>query len=205
MTNKYVNMIKPDEGYIKFNLNWEERIFNFSDQVFSEINTARSKLYETGLIGAYPNGIGFGNLSMRNSANSFVISGSATGNFKMLLKKHYALVTDFDINKNSVSCIGLSKASSESLSHAIIYESNPKVNAVIHVHHKEMWNCYFEKLPTTKKKAKFGTPEIALEIKKLAYKSSGIIIMGGHPEGIITYGKSLFEAQKILLNYFNTI
>lgn len=198
-------MKQPDEGYIKFNLNWDERAFNFSDQDFSLINSSRRKLYEIGLIGAYPDEIGFGNVSMRNSINSFIISGSATGNFKTLLKEHYSLVTDYDINKNSVSCIGLSKASSESMSHAVIYEANPKVNAVIHIHHNDMWNCYFDKLPTTKKKAKFGTPEIASEIKKLANKSSGIIIMGGHPEGIITYGKSLHEAETILLNYFNTI
>lgn len=193
------------EGYIKFNLNFDERAFNFSDQIFSEINATRRKLYEIGLIGAYPDAIGFGNLSIRNSFSSFIISGSATGSFKILSKKHYSLVTDYDIHKNSVSCTGLSKASSESMSHAVIYDTNPKVNAVIHVHHNNMWNCYFEKLPTTKKKAKFGTPEMALEIKKLAYKSSGIIIMGGHPEGIITYGKSLFEAQKVLLNYYNKI
>ncbi len=197
--------MKTDEGYIKFNLDWDKRIFSFNDQDFSLINTSRERLYKTGLIGAYPDGIGFGNLSLRNSSNSFIISGSATGNFRHLLKEHYSLVTDFDIPKNSISCIGLSKASSESLSHAIIYESNPKVNAVIHTHHQDMWNCYFDKLPTTDKKAKFGTPEIAIEIKKLANKSSGIIIMGGHQEGIITYGKSLFEAEKILLNYYNTI
>jgi ribulose-5-phosphate 4-epimerase/fuculose-1-phosphate aldolase len=198
-------MKQIDEGYIKFNLNWDERAFNFSDEDFSQINTTRKNLFEKGLIGAYPDGIGFGNLSIRNSSNSFIISGSATGNLTLLLKEHYSLVTDYNIIKNRVSCIGLSKASSESMSHAIIYDSNPKVNAVIHIHHKDMWDCYFEKLPTTRKRAKFGTPEIAMEIKKLADKSSGIIIMGGHSEGIITYGKSLFEAEKILLNYYNTI
>jgi ribulose-5-phosphate 4-epimerase/fuculose-1-phosphate aldolase len=198
-------MKQIDEGYIKFNLNWDERAFNFSDEDFSQINTTRKNLFEKGLIGAYPDGIGFGNLSIRNSSNSFIISGSATGNLTLLLKEHYSLVTDYNIIKNRVSCIGLSKASSESMSHAIIYDSNPKVNAVIHIHHKDMWDCYFEKLPTTRKRAKFGTPEIAMEIKNLADKSSGIIIMGGHPEGIITYGKSLFEAEKILLNYYNTI
>lgn len=198
-------MKKTDEGYIKFKLNWDERAFNFSDQDFLQINTTRKTLFEKGLIGAYPDGIGFGNVSMRSNENEFIISGSATGNLQKLSKEHYSLVTDYDIIKNSVSCIGLSKASSESLSHAIIYDVNHKVNAVIHIHHKDMWNCYLMDLPTTNIKAEFGTPEIALEIKKYANKSSGIIIMGGHPEGIITYGKSLFEAETILLNYYNKI
>lgn len=197
--------MKHDEGYIKFNLSWEKKAFLFSDYDFQKINACRDKLFKLNLIGAYPDGIGFGNVSMRSNDHEFIISGSATGNLKKLSKEHYALVNEYDILQNSVSCIGLSKSSSESLSHAIIYGANPKVNAVIHIHHKDMWNCYLMDLPTTHKKVEFGTPEMALEIKKYAHKSSGIIIMGGHPEGIITYGKSLAEAETILLNYYNKI
>jgi ribulose-5-phosphate 4-epimerase/fuculose-1-phosphate aldolase len=194
-----------NEGYIKFNLNWEEKSFDCSDKDFHEINLNRQKLYEAGLIGAYPDGIGFGNLSIRNNKNQFIISGSATGNFKNLSKEHFALVKDFDISKNSVHCIGLTKASSESLSHAAIYNSNPEVNAVIHTHHNDMWDTYLNDLPTTNKKAVFGTPEIALEIAKLANLPSGIIIMGGHPEGIISYGKTIEKAYNILIEYFNKL
>ena len=198
-------MNKPDEGYIKFNLTWKEKLFDFNDHDFIQINSCREKLFRLGLIGAYPDGIGFGNLSIRYKQNEFIISGSATGNFKNLSKKHYSLVKDYDILKNSVFCEGFSKASSESLSHAAIYEFNIDVNAVIHIHHKDMWEKYLNDLPTTDKKAEFGTPEIALEIKKLANQSTGIIIMGGHPEGIISYGKSLSEAEKIILKYFNKL
>ena len=198
-------MKKPDEGYIKFNLNWNQKAFDFYDDDYKLINTYRAKLFDLNLIGSYPDGIGFGNISIRTKKNDFIISGSASGNISVLGKKHYSLVTDFDIENNSISCVGLSKASSESMSHAAIYSTNTNVKAVIHVHHKDMWDCFLDKLPSTRKKAKFGTPEIAIEIKNLANKSSGIIIMGGHPEGIISYGKSLFEAEKILLNYYNTL
>ncbi|MCD4832898.1 MAG: class II aldolase/adducin family protein [Bacteroidales bacterium] len=196
-------MIKSDEGYIKFNLNWEEKSFDFSDKDFHEINSCRQKLYEAGFIGAYPDGIGFGNLSVRYNKNQFIISGSATGNFKNLSKNHFALVKDFDISKNNIQYVGLTKASSESLSHAAIYNSNSEVNAVIHIHHKGMWNTYLNDLPTTDKKAEFGTPEIAIELAKLANLPSGIIIMGGHPEGIISYGKTIEKAYNILIEYFN--
>ena len=196
-------MIKSDEGYIKFNLNWEEKSFDFSDKDFHEINSCRQKLYEAGFIGAYPDGIGFGNLSVRYNKNQFIISGSATGNFKNLSKNHFALVKDFDISKNNIQYVGLTKASSESLSHAAIYNSNSEVNAVIHIHHKGMWNTYLNDLPTTDKKAEFGTPEIAIELAKLANLPSGIIIMGGHPEGIIAYGKTIEKAYNILIEYFN--
>lgn len=197
--------MRNSEGYIKFNLSWEEKAFDFDDPDFMRINSCRNKLFEMGLIGAYPDGIGFGNLSIRYNRNEFIISGSVTGNFKNLTKEHYSLVKDYDIFKNSVNCIGLTKASSESLSHAAIYESNMDVNAVIHIHNNDMWNKYLNDLPTTDKKAEFGTPEIALEIKKLANQNSGIIIMGGHTEGIISYGKSLNEAKEILLKFYNKL
>ncbi len=198
-------MIKPDEGYIKFNLNWSEKTFGFKECDYLEINSCRNRLYELGLIGAYPDGIGFGNISIRDIANEFIISGSATGNFKNLSKKQYSLVRDYNIPKNSVHCKGISKASSESLTHAAIYETNKEIMAVIHIHNECMWNKYKNELPTTNVKAEFGTPEIALEIQKLTIHNQGIIIMGGHPEGIISYGNSLHEAEEILLNYYNNI
>jgi len=193
------------EGYIKFNVSWDQEPFRFNDLDFNLINSYRQRLFNLGLVGSYPDGIGFGNLSIRQINNEFIISGSATGNIPNLTKKKYSLVKEFDIKNNSVTCQGLSKASSESLSHAAVYQKNPKVNAVIHVHQKNMWNCYQNKLPTTNRKAKFGTPEIASELSRVSHPTSGIIVMGGHPEGIITYGKSLEEAYHILLNYYNNL
>ena len=198
-------MKKSTEGYIKFNLNWEEKPFDFTDQDFVKLNSCRQKLFELGLIGAYPDGIGFGNISIRYKKNRFIISGSETGNFKNLSKEHYALVEDYNLKLNGVYCVGLTKASSESMSHAAVYDSNPNVNAVIHVHHKKLWNNYLNVLPTTNTDAEFGTPEIALEISRLANRANGIIVMGGHPEGIISYGNSLDDAFKIILEYYNKI
>lgn len=200
-----LKMIDNDEGYIKFNLNWTEKEFNFSDQEFELINSYRTKLFELNLIGAYPNGIGFGNISIRSEENKFIISGSATGNFKELEKKHYSLVTDFDIKNNRVKCLGLTKASSESMTHAAIYSSNKKIQSVIHIHHQKMWDKYLHHLPTTDEKAEFGTPEMAFEIQKLANNDKGIIIMGGHTEGIISYGQTIEEAYHLLLKYYNKI
>jgi len=198
-------MEKSTEGYIKFNLNWEKTPFDFTDIDFLSLNSCRQKLFELGLIGAYPDGIGFGNLSLRYKKDEFIISGSETGNFKNLSKEHYALVEEFNIKQNSVHCIGLTKASSESMSHAAVYDSNPNVNAVIHVHHKKLWDNYLNIFPTTDFKAEFGTPEIAFEIFRLATSNNGIIIMGGHEEGIIGYGENLNETTNIIMNLYNTL
>ena len=54
-----------------------------------------------GLIGAYPNGVGFGNVSVRiPRSRRFIISGTATGKIAFLTGAHYTLVTDFDIESN---------------------------------------------------------------------------------------------------------
>lgn len=190
-----------DEGYIKFNIDWEEQKLQLDSSQFNEINKCRNELFELGLIGAYENGIGFGNISVRTEGNQFLITGSATGNIQNLNENHYSLVKEYDLNKNEVKCTGLTKASSESLSHAIIYESIAGVNAVIHTHNLDMWKQNLDKLPTTNKNASFGTPEMALEIKKLLKTEQGIIIMGGHEEGILCYGKTLKEAQDLLISY----
>jgi len=197
--------MQPDEGYIKFNIDWEKKEFVFKDDDFTNINSFRTKLFDLGLIGAYPNGIGFGNISIRSLHKELIISGSATGNIKDLKKEHYALVKSYDINNNYVNCVGSSKASSESLSHAAVYESNPKINAVIHTHHLEMWEKYLNILPTTNEKVEFGTPEMANEIKKIAKGDSGIIIMGGHKEGILSFANTLNQAHEVLLKYYKKI
>jgi len=197
--------MKYDEGYIKFNLEWKEQSFDFPVPLFHSIQTWRQKLFDLNLIGAYPNGIGFGNLSIRYHQNQFIITGSATGNFKQLTKRHYALVKNFDLDKNTLCAIGATKASSESLSHAAIYQANQEVNAVIHIHHQKFWEKYIHKLPTTPQNVAFGTPEMAYEISKLVKQEKGIIIMGGHAEGIMAYGKSLNEAGKIVLNHYQKI
>jgi L-ribulose-5-phosphate 4-epimerase len=187
------------DGYIKFTCNWMKKPININN--LSELNKWRNKLYKLELIGAYDNGIGFGNMSTRLKNNSFIITGSATGNLKRLTKKHYSLVKDFNIKNNFLTCSGETKASSESLSHAIIYENYLKVNAVIHIHNLKLWNKLKNKFPTTDKKAKYGTPEMAFEIKKLLKKNKNqVIIMGGHKEGILAFGKNIEEAGNIILN-----
>lgn len=196
-------MLKPDEGYIKFKLSWKEETFDFGDEDFQSINSIRGRLVDLGLIGVYPDEIGFGNVSLRYKNNQFIITGSATGGIENLEKKHFALVTKFNIQNNQVYCQGLNKASSESLSHGAIYTANNKINAIIHVHHLGMWEKYLNILPSTPKSAEFGTPEIARLIAFLANHDSGIIVMGGHPEGIITYGKTIEEAYEILIKYYN--
>lgn len=197
-------MIK--EGYIKFSCEWIKDN-PISVNQLKKINKWRDKMYHLGLIGCYDNGIGFGNISVRlNELNHFIITGSATGRFKSLNEEHYTKVTNFNLKLNSLICRGPIKASSESLTHAVIYQSDQNINAIIHVHNLSLWEKLLDKVPTTSKNAEYGTPEMAEEMVKLFEhentKDKKIIVMGGHQEGVISFGKDLNQAGGIILNYF---
>ena len=47
------------------------------------------------------------------------------------------------------TCIGPIQASSASLTHAAIYQANPDINAVIHVHDRDLWENLLDRVPTT--------------------------------------------------------
>jgi len=192
-----------DEGYIKFNCNWILSNDIPLDKV-AELNMWREIMYDKGWIGLYPDGIGFGNISMRCDEKTFLISGTATGGLPTLTKSHYSLVTNYDLSTNTVTCMGPVKASSESLTHALIYECSAATNAVIHIHNLDLWNRLLHHAPTSSENISYGTPEMANEIKRLfaetALRKEKIIVMGGHQEGIISFGRDLEEAGSILID-----
>jgi L-ribulose-5-phosphate 4-epimerase len=192
-----------DEGYIKFNCCWIKAA-PLSQHSLTAINWWRDQLFALGLIGVYPDGVGFGNISMRFRGNTFIITGSATGALQKLDGRHFVLVSGYNLAQNSLVCNGPIQASSESLSHAAVYESSPETRAVIHVHQLGLWKKLIHNVPTTSPEVFYGTPEMAYEIKRLfretPVEKEKILVMGGHREGIIAFGASLEEAGEVLLS-----
>jgi ribulose-5-phosphate 4-epimerase/fuculose-1-phosphate aldolase len=191
------------EESIKFNCNQTKIPLK---QNIKEINQVRQYLYSLSLIGAYPNGIGYGNLSVRlKNEKGFIITGTGTGGIENLSKQHYTKVLDWKFEENYVYCEGLIKASSESMTHAAVYEVNKENNAVIHIHNRTLWEKLINQVPTTSNKVKYGTPEMAQEVFRLFQntdvENKKIFVMAGHEEGIISFGKNLKEAQDILMSY----
>jgi len=195
-----------DEGYIKFHCNWI-KAEPLSKYRLLDINKWRDTLFNLGLIGSFNNGIGFGNISIRFNNRTFIITGSATGGLKTLNENHYVLVNEYNLLQNSITCTGPIKTSSESLSHAVIYECSQETNAVIHIHNFGMWKKLKHKVPTTLENISYGTTEMAEEIKglflKTNVKTEKIIAMAGHKEGIIVFGNTLDEAGEILFKRLN--
>lgn len=195
-----------NEGYIKYQCIWDKEAIEFDDEIFSLLESRRKQLFDLGLIGVYPDGIGYGNISVRNINCCFLITGSATGAFSQLTKEHYSLVNGFDIEGNKINCSGLFKASAESLTHAAIYKSIPEANAVVHVHSLKLWEKLLYLYPTTSLNVEYGTPQMAHEIgiiaNEIKFNREKVIIMGGHKEGIISFGNNLDEATNSIIELY---
>ena len=171
---------------------------------FNELNACRRKLLQLRLIGTYPNGISFGNLSIREGASDrFYITGAGTGGKPELTTADLARVTAYDFGKNWLRCEGTIIASSESLTHAAVYESDLDAAAVIHCHDIKAWGSLRGKVPTTSANADYGTAALANEVRRLFretdVKRRRIFVMTSHEGGIITFGKNLEDAFDIVL------
>jgi L-ribulose-5-phosphate 4-epimerase len=171
---------------------------------FAELNACRRKLLELRLIGVDSSGISFGNLSVRHGAtNNFYITGSTTGSLAALTSADCARVVAYDFERNWLRYEGRAIPSSESLTHAAIYESTATAAAVIHCHDSKLWAALLNQAPTTSKEAEYGTPEMAYEMIRLLKGSHvqgrKILIMAGHEGGIVAFGKNLEDAFAVLM------
>jgi L-ribulose-5-phosphate 4-epimerase len=187
--------------YIKFGCEHEKTVAApFAG--FDQLNAYRSKLRQRGLIGLDASGIGFGNLSVRDNANGFRVTGSGTGGLPELTLADYTKVVAYDFAGNWLRCEGPAIASSESLTHAAVYASEPTAGAVIHCHNSKLWAALLDHVPTTPKTAEYGTPELAFAVEHLFknsdVKEKKILVMAGHEGGLVVFGKNLGEAFAVL-------
>jgi L-ribulose-5-phosphate 4-epimerase len=170
----------------------------------AELNACRRKLLQLSLIGVHANGIGFGNLSIRDGATkNFYITGSATGGKPELTLADCARVVAFDFEKNWLRYEGSAIPSSESLTHAAVYESDAKAGSVIHCHDSKLWAALLNQAPTSSKAVDYGTPEMASEVTRLFnvtdVQSRKFLVMAGHEGGIMAFGRDLEEAFVVLM------
>jgi ribulose-5-phosphate 4-epimerase/fuculose-1-phosphate aldolase len=196
------------EGTIKYDQSDFQYTPPLPPREYVTLEKYRKILNRLDLIAAYPDGLGFGNISMRKNylhfrntrRPQFLITGSQTGHLSDLDGRHYAMVVDFDIEAFSVSTRGAVNASSESVTHAAIYQINPSIGAVIHIHNRQIWDGMQERgYPFTSKWIPYGTYEMAVAVKDcIADDTQGIFVMKGHTEGVIAYGPNLSTAMGVI-------
>jgi hypothetical protein len=168
-----------------------------------ELNQARTALFDLGLIGVYPDGVGYGNLSFRNSGNQFVITASATGALRTLQSEQFCLVESFAVENNCVQSMGSLPASSESMTHGAIYAAQPLVHWVMHVHSRVLFDDLLRRLaPSTSADIPYGTPAMARSVGALVATQQQlpfVFVMAGHDEGVVACGANMPSTLQALL------
>jgi len=165
---------------------------------YEQLEALRTRLFSLGLIGE-KDGIGYGNLSMRDkNSKPFFITATQTGRKQTLSCEYYTYISDYDFSIFKVISEGTHKPSSEALSHAMIYAIDDRITTVIHIHSLALWKFMINKnyLSTT---SEYGTVEMVEEIAGLYTNldpmRNNAFVMKGHEEGIITFGQNIEEAE----------
>ncbi len=170
--------------------------------VLQPLIDCRRRCYEAGYIGLYPDGIGYGNLSIR-SDRGFIISGTQTGGIAEPGPEGYCEVIEADIERNRLLCRGPIAPSSEALTHAAFYRLDPGIGCVVHIHNRELWEQLLNVQPTTAPDVPYGTPAMAREIERLWKETNlrqrKIVVMAGHEEGIVWFGEGPEEIVELRL------
>lgn len=197
----YQSGVMRDEGVTKYRCELEIAAPPEVDAI-KDLMHCRDRLFAQGLIGVYPDGIGYGNVSLRIAdSNRFYITGTQTGHKPTLTAADYCEVADYDIAQNRVRCRGKIAASSESMTHAAVYELDFGIGAVIHVHNRALWSAAMDQVPTTAAGVAYGTPEMAAEMRRLyagTLPQERLLVMAGHEEGVIAFAPNLAEAEVVL-------
>jgi ribulose-5-phosphate 4-epimerase/fuculose-1-phosphate aldolase len=175
----------------------------------------REVLARLGLLGQDPllyQGYGYGNVSARvapfggapRGRRRFLITGTQTAARRRVGLEDFCLVERWDVALNRVQSSGPVPPSSESLTHAAIYDAAPAARAVLHGHAPEIWrHARALGIPISDPRAGNGTPEMAREVDRLFRESTlssvQLLAMGGHEDGVIAFGASLEEAGRVLV------
>ena len=201
-----------EEGLIKFQLDFTEGEPLPAD-CWKELNIWRDQMFTVCLIGKDPErygGCSYGNVSQRlkPGENTFIICGSQTGGIPLLNEQHYTTVDSCDFNNNRIEAHGPIKPSTDSLTHGIIYQSNPSINFVLHAHSPEIWQLrHHLGLACTSADAAYGTQEMVQEVQRLlddeTVKNGHIFAMDGHEDGIVSFGETGEIAAGVLITFLN--
>lgn len=207
------------EGVIRFDVRHssrplEEREFGDSARTLAAWRQVLAHLRLLGQDPARYEGLGYGNVSARvgpfggvaRGRRRFLVTGSQTGGLAHATLREFCLVESWDIGRNAVTSSGLVAPSSESLTHAALYDASPAVRVVLHAHAPGIWRqARALGIPVTDAAAVNGTPAMALEVQRLyregTLASTGIAAMGGHEDGVIALGASAEEAGEVLVRH----
>ncbi len=205
-----------EEGVLQFEVRHEQEALSSSryGDLACRLIAWREILCRLGWVGQDPHrygGYGFGNVSARVGPASlprrrrpFLITGTQTGEKRCMSLADFCLVESCEYEANLVASRGRVRPSSESMTHAAVYDQGPQIRFVFHGHCPAIWQRSRElHLPTTPESIGYGTPEMAMAVRHLfqstALDEIRVLSMGGHEDGIVAFGRSAEEAGQAVL------
>ena len=206
------------DGVRKFKAIAEKWTAQIEENYLPELTMWRSIFVIFFLIGKDAESVGYGNISRRIPGDNggrgleFIITASQTGHLKQLSVADYVHVTRSIPEQNIVYYVPGTfdpehrKPSSETMTHFGVYDALPDANFVFHVHSKIIWDARYRlNIPETPTNVPYGTPAMAAATRALLAKpgvaEGKIMAMGGHRDGIVTWGKIANEAGLTVLDY----
>ena len=195
-------MNQPSEGVIKFHLAHEHGPA-LPGEMTAELRAWFTILRKLELLGQDPDrylGYAYGNLSVRTDGG-FIITGTQTSGKTVLTQEDFSRVTGFDTHSNRLVSEGPCPPSSEAMTHGAVYQALPRAGAVFHVHSPQIWQkAKALGLPETDAAIEYGTPEMAEAVITLLQNDPApVFSMGGHEDGIVSWGENAAEAGCHLL------
>lgn len=180
------------------------------DTSFRDLAAWRSMLRKLELIGQVPGrygGAGYGNLSARDldRPDEFVITASQTGGEEHLAPGHLVRVTYANLERFWIEAAGELPPSSESMTHAMIYASEPRISWIFHCHSPDLWRAAESlALPCTPPEVRYGSPDMVSAVAELFERHHSrplLFATLGHEDGIFSCGGSARDAGGLLLTY----
>ena len=150
-------------------------------------------------------GAGFGNLSSRDleRPEELVITASQTAGAPALFEESLVRITHCNPARFWVDAIGHQPPSSETLTHATIYQAAPEIEWVFHVHSPEIWQRHADlELPATPEEVTYGSPAMAEAVSLLLSRHRArplVFVTLGHEDGVFACGGSADETGSVLV------
>lgn len=169
----------------------------------------RAVFKRLGLLGQDPErygGLGFGNLSSRDRARSgaFLVTASQTAAAPELTDDDLVHVTHSDPARFWVDAKGHQPPSSETLTHAMIYQADPAIGWVFHAHSPDIWQRAGElSLPATPADVAYGSAAMAAAVAEVLaghHVRPITFVTLGHQDGVFACGAGVEETGGALLS-----
>jgi len=172
-------------------------------QNLQDLESWRQRLQRQGWLGQYPDGISYGNVSQRHPQGGFVITATQVAHRATLSVDDYVHVTHYDPATHTLTVVGSTCASSEAPTHWAIYQLDPRIQVVFHIHCPSLWAQLLQQaeIPRTPPAIPYGTQAMVEAIRELYPHdplARNCLVMAGHQDGIVSFGRTAAEAGQVL-------